>query len=109
MKTGRLIAQARARKEMTLADVAKEVDVSLQYVSRIEHGQTRGSPEILRAIGQFLGINQEVLHTCFLQDSVKAAEAEWSYTLDSAEISNADSDDSAMVSYGISTRSTELV
>ncbi len=53
---GRELREERHRQERTLADVAEESGVSVQYLSEIERGRKEPSSEILGAVSGALGL-----------------------------------------------------
>lgn len=53
---GRELRCERAAQERTLADVAGEAGVSIQYLSEVERGLKEPSSEILGAVGGALGL-----------------------------------------------------
>ncbi len=53
---GRELREERAAQERTLADVAGEAGVSIQYLSEVERGLKEPSSEILGAVGGALGL-----------------------------------------------------
>jgi transcriptional regulator with XRE-family HTH domain len=54
---GRELREERHRQERTLADVAQESGVSIQYLSEIERGRKEPSSEILGAVSGALGLH----------------------------------------------------
>ena len=53
---GRELRSERQRAERTLADVAEESGVSIQYLSEIERGLKEPSSEVLSAVAGALGL-----------------------------------------------------
>ena len=53
---GRELRGERHRQERTLADVAEESGVSVQYLSEVERGRKEPSSEILGAVAGALGL-----------------------------------------------------
>jgi transcriptional regulator with XRE-family HTH domain len=53
---GQELREERHRQERTLADVAEESGVSVQYLSEIERGRKEPSSEILGAVSGALGL-----------------------------------------------------
>lgn len=59
---GEVLRDERQRQERTLADVAEEAAVSLQYLSEVERGRKEVSSDLLTAIHDALGLElDEVL------------------------------------------------
>lgn len=53
---GRELRQERQRTERTLADVAEDAGVSIQYLSEVERGLKEPSSEVLGAVSRALGL-----------------------------------------------------
>lgn len=53
---GDVLREERHRQERTLADVAEEAAVSLQYLSEVERGRKEVSSDLLTAIHEALGL-----------------------------------------------------
>ncbi|HEX4978453.1 MAG TPA: helix-turn-helix transcriptional regulator [Acidimicrobiales bacterium] len=53
---GEVLREERRRQERTLADVAEEAAVSLQYLSEVERGRKEVSSDLLTAIHLALGL-----------------------------------------------------
>ena len=53
---GRELRAERHRQERTLADVATDAGISVQYLSEVERGRKEPSSEILRAVNAALGL-----------------------------------------------------
>jgi transcriptional regulator with XRE-family HTH domain len=53
---GRELRDERLGQERTLADVAGEAGVSMQYLSEIERGRKEPSSEVIGAVGGALGL-----------------------------------------------------
>ncbi|WP_139983035.1 helix-turn-helix domain-containing protein [Nocardioides litoris] len=53
---GRELREERTRQERTLADVAGEAGVSVQYLSEVERGLKEPSSEVLGAVHGALGL-----------------------------------------------------
>ena len=53
---GHELREERHRQERTLADVAEESGVSMQYLSEVERGRKEPSSEILGAVSGALGL-----------------------------------------------------
>lgn len=53
---GRELRAERARQERTLADVAGEAGISVQYLSEVERGLKEPSSEVLGAVHGALGL-----------------------------------------------------
>jgi transcriptional regulator with XRE-family HTH domain len=53
---GDVLREERHRQERTLADVADEAAVSLQYLSEVERGRKDVSSDVLTAIHEALGL-----------------------------------------------------
>jgi transcriptional regulator with XRE-family HTH domain len=58
---GRELRAERSGQERTLADVAGEAGVSIQYLSEVERGLKEPSSEILGAVGGALGLGRAYL------------------------------------------------
>ncbi|WP_109506143.1 helix-turn-helix domain-containing protein [Nocardioides speluncae] len=54
---GRELRQERQRTERTLADVAEQAGVSIQYLSEVERGLKEPSSEVLGAVSRALGLS----------------------------------------------------
>lgn len=57
MNVGQIIKQCRKDKKLTLKDLAKKINLSFPYISQIESGSRKASPEILQKISKALDIN----------------------------------------------------
>ncbi|MEX0428906.1 helix-turn-helix domain-containing protein [Nocardioides sp. DS6] len=55
-EVGRVLRQERSSQERTLADVAGEAGVSVQYLSEVERGRKEPSSEVLGAVAGALGL-----------------------------------------------------
>lgn len=53
---GRTLREERTRQERTLADVAEEAGISVQYLSEVERGLKEPSSEVLGAVHGALGL-----------------------------------------------------
>ncbi|PWN03377.1 XRE family transcriptional regulator [Nocardioides silvaticus] len=53
---GEELRQERHRSERTLADVAEEAGISVQYLSEVERGRKEPSSEVLAAVAGALGL-----------------------------------------------------
>jgi len=53
---GRELRDARLGQERTLADVAGDAGVSMQYLSEVERGRKEPSSEVIEAVGGALGL-----------------------------------------------------
>lgn len=53
---GHELREERTRQERTLADVAKEAGISVQYLSEVERGLKEPSSEVLGAVHGALGL-----------------------------------------------------
>lgn len=53
---GEVLREERHRQDRTLADVAEEAAVSLQYLSEVERGRKDVSSDLLRAMHDALGL-----------------------------------------------------
>jgi DNA-binding XRE family transcriptional regulator len=54
---GRELRRERQRTERTLADVAEDAGVSIQYLSEVERGLKEPSSEVLGAVSRALGLS----------------------------------------------------
>jgi transcriptional regulator with XRE-family HTH domain len=53
---GRELRAERGRQRRTLADVAGDAGVSMQYLSEVERGRKEPSSEVIEAVGGALGL-----------------------------------------------------
>ncbi len=53
---GEELRQERHRSERTLADVAEQAGISVQYLSEVERGRKEPSSEVLAAVAGALGL-----------------------------------------------------
>lgn len=53
---GRALREERARAGRTLADVAEQAGISVQYLSEVERGRKEPSSEVLSAVAGALGL-----------------------------------------------------
>ncbi|OPX21716.1 MAG: hypothetical protein B1H03_06045 [Planctomycetales bacterium 4484_113] len=51
---GRLIRNLRLRKGLSQSDLAEAIDLHPSYLSRMEHGERRPSPGVLKKMSQLL-------------------------------------------------------
>jgi transcriptional regulator with XRE-family HTH domain len=56
-ETGQIIRQIRKRSGRTLADIAKECDCTVSFLSKLENGRTATSLNTLHRIATALGVN----------------------------------------------------
>jgi transcriptional regulator with XRE-family HTH domain len=63
MKIGRHLRKAREALELTQQDLAHEIKVTPQHISRIELGQAAPSVEALFKLSQILGVSTDYLLT----------------------------------------------
>ncbi len=61
-KLGDFIQGQRKLAEMSIRQLAKAAEVSNPYISQIERGLYKPSADVLRAIGNALGISSEALY-----------------------------------------------
>ncbi|GFO68567.1 hypothetical protein GMLC_21460 [Geomonas limicola] len=55
------LKDARKRARKTLRDVAEATGLSIGFISDIEHGRRRTTPEVLEAIQKVLGVKDNAL------------------------------------------------
>ena len=80
---GRRLQQTRQQRGLRLVDVAKGI-VSVGYLSMIEQGQRRPSPEVIRALARRLDVDVAVLEADSLgsprlDDVMQWQDACWSF------------------------------
>lgn len=51
----------RMSKEIKLIELAKKTGLSVSFLSRIEMGQNKGSPQTRRKIAKALGVSETIL------------------------------------------------
>ena len=70
---GEVLREERHRQGRTLADVAEEAAVSLQYLSEVERGRKDVSSDLLRAMHDALGLDlADVLERATLRLQVRS-------------------------------------
>ena len=60
---GTVIRGAREERELTLQQVAKRTQLSVSYLSQIERGNYRPSPQVVKALATAFGLKPEQLYT----------------------------------------------
>ncbi|MES2616053.1 MAG: helix-turn-helix transcriptional regulator [Bdellovibrionota bacterium] len=84
LTVGKILRAYRLGNELTQAQLAKKIGVSVQNLSDIENGRQKVSPEKAYKIAKKIGHSEIVMVECALNEQLKSCRMEYTVTLKAA-------------------------
>lgn len=68
--TGKIIREIRTEWDKTLREVSESIGVSIDYLSKIEKGQRKPTPHLLKSISKYYDISEDSLLEFYYSDEI---------------------------------------